>query len=121
MENAYEIMMQDIFLKRKVEQIINKIEENELNIAYKTTQLLINYINMDFLEKAYNIVKLKDSQMLNIIDLLKTREENLYMKNMKINDTFLSISEREVYKEDVLALLSDAEYLCKYKKEKYGI
>lgn len=120
-ENTCEVMMENGFLKGKIEKILGKLEEGDIDTAYKSIQLLINYINMDFLEKKYNIVKLKDSQMINILYLYKNREKDLFAKNNNINNTYISVSERKPWKEDVIGLLYDAEDICRYKKEKYGI
>lgn len=109
------------FFKDKVEIILEVLEENDIEKAYEATQLLINYINMDFLEKKYNIVNLKDSQMCNILKIYSVREKELFDKNNKINNVYLRVSERKPWKEDVIGLLYDAEYICRYKKEKYGI
>lgn len=115
------VLRENDFSKDKLQKILEKLEEGELEIAYKLTQLLINYINMDFLEKKYNIVKLNDSHMRNIIRLYFEREDNLYRKNMFINDMYLDIAERKLYELDITMLLSRAEDLCCYKKEKYGM
>lgn len=115
------VLRENDFFREKLEKILEKLEEGDLEIAYKLTQLLINYINMDFLEKKYNIIKLNDSQMRNILRLYFEKEENLYRKNMFINSMYLDIAERVLYKLDIIMLLSKAEDLCCYKKEKYGI
>ena len=81
-------LLKDDFLRDKTEKILKKIEEDDIETAYKTAQLLINYINMDFLEKKYNIIKLEDSQMLNILKIYLTREEELFRKNNRINNIF---------------------------------
>ena len=114
-------LLKDDFLRDKTEKILKKIEEDDIETAYKTAQLLINYINMDFLEKKYNIIKLEDSQMLNILKIYLTREEELFRKNNRINNIYINVSERKPWKEDVIGLLYDAEDICRYKKEKYGI
>lgn len=121
MINEFKVMVENEFLKDKLEKILKELESGNFEIAYKSTQLLINYINMDFLEKKYNIVKLKDSQMRNIVRLYFEREENLYRKNMNINSMYIDIAEREIYKNDVISLLYKAEEICQYKKEKYGM
>lgn len=114
-------LLKDDFLRDKVEKISNKIEENDIETAYKTAQLLINYINMDFLQKKYNIIKLEDSQMSNILKIYLTREEELFRKNNYINNIYIDVSERRPCKEDVIELLYVAEDICRSKKEKYGI
>ena len=117
----FKALKEDEFFGEKIEKILEKLEDGDIEIAYKSAQLLINYINMDFLEKKYNIIKLNDSQMRNIIRLYYEREENLYKKNMFINSMYLDIAEREPYKLDIIMLLSRAEDLYCYKKENYGI
>ena len=119
--NEYKFLMNNEFTKDKLEKILKKIEENDLETAYKTIQLLINYINLNFLEKKYNIIKLKDSQMLKIMQIYYEKEQNLYEKNKSINDEYISASEEGIYKENLLDLLEDAEDLCKYIKEIYKI
>ncbi len=119
--NEYKVMMADEFLRDKLEKIWKKLEQNDIQTAYETTQLLINYINIDFLRKKYNIIKLQDSQMRNIINLYRDREEFLYRKNNNINNVYIDVSERKPYKVDVINLLYDAEEICNYKKEKYGM
>ncbi len=114
-------LLNDDFLRDKVEKISNKIEENDIETAYKTAQLLINYINMDFLQKKYNIIKLEDSQMSNILKIYLTREEELFRKNNYINNIYIDVSERKPCKEDVIGVLYAAEDICRCKKEKYGI
>lgn len=114
-------LLKDDFLRDKVEKISNKIEENDIETAYKTAQLLINYINMDFLQKKYNIIKLEDSQMSNILKIYLTREEELFRKNNYINNIYIDVSERRPCKEDVIELLYATEDICRSKKEKYGI
>lgn len=113
-------LLKDDFLRDKVEKISNKIEENDIETAYKTAQILINYINMDFLQKKYNIIKLEDSQMSNILKIYLTREEELFRKNNYINNIYIDVSERRPCKEDVIELLYAAEDICRSKKEKYG-
>lgn len=115
------ILLGDEFLRDKVKKISNKIQENDIETAYKTAQLLINYINMDFLQKKYNIIKLEDSQMSYILKIYMTREEELFRKNNYINNIYIDVSERMPFKEDVIALLYAAEDICRNKKEKYGI
>ena len=114
-------LLKDDFLRDKVKKISNKIEENDIETAYKTAQLLINYINMDFLQKKYNIIKLEDSQMSNMLKIYLTREEELFRKNNYINNIYIDVSERMPCKEDVIELLYAAEDICRSKKEKYGI
>lgn len=119
--NEYIFLMDNEFTRDKLEKILKKIEENDLETSYKTIQLLINYINLNFIKKIYNVVNLKDTQMLKIMQIYYQKEPKLYEKNKSINNLYINISERDVYKEDIIELLEDAEDLCRYIKEEYKI
>lgn len=114
----YKYLLKDEFIKDKLEKILQKVEENEFKIAYKTSQLLINYINLDYIKKKYNIIKVDDSQMLNIMNIYLTKDKELFYSNKYINDLYVDISEREPEREDILELLIDADELCRKMEEK---
>lgn len=86
-----EVMIKNIskisFLDNKMQTIYNLIESKKYKEAYKATAAVIELVSAILLEKVYN-VQVENSNIINLIMLLKNREDKIEKILTEVNGEY---------------------------------
>lgn len=118
-----DIMVKNInkisFLDDKIETIDNLVKMEKYADAYRATSALIEIVSIILLEKVYK-VNIKNSNIINLIVLLKNREEKIEKILTEVNGEYNLINYEKADENDVEFLVGYLDEIVKIILEKHG-
>ena len=96
-------MMKNNFLREYLMKIEYFLNDNDYQKAYQTSQLLMNYVNLEF------------------IKIYMEKEPHLAELLVRVNDKYIFCSEKDIEKEDVQEVLEILEEIYEYMENEYNI
>lgn len=118
-----DIMMKNInkisFLDDKIEKINNLVKMEKYADAYRATSVLIEMVCIILLEKVYK-VNIKNSNIINLIVLLKNREEKIEKILTEVNGEYNLINYEKADENDVEFLVGYLDEIVKTILKKHG-
>lgn len=118
-----EVMVKNInkisFLDNKMQIINSLMEEKNYKDAYKATAAIIELVSVLLLEKVYNI-QVENSNIINLIMLLKNKEEKIEKILTEINGEYNFINYEYVKQNDVEFLVGYLDEIVKAILDEHG-
>ena len=112
-------LLKNTYLKEKINNIDKIIDKNKNENAYYKLAAMLEYINIKFISSKLKL-EIKDSDIINIINLYKAKDEKLYKKMMNINSQYEMVSEYKIDIDDVISLAISINSIYKYIVDNYG-
>lgn len=113
-------MMKNNFLREYLMKIEYFLNDNDYQKAYQTSQLLMNYVNLEFIKKKYDMTP-KVSETVELIKIYMEKEPHLAELLVRVNDKYIFCSEKDIEKEDVQEVLEILEEIYEYMENEYNI
>lgn len=107
------------YLKEKLLHVYGLIEKQEYKQAYYKVAAILEYINIKYIRKKFNM-DMPNSTVINIINTYKDRDEKLFKEMLNINAEYNQIDTNDITIDDVEYLAGTVDSIYEYMLKSTG-
>lgn len=107
------------YLKEKLLYVYGLIEKQEYKQAYYKVAAILEYINIKYIRKKFNM-DMPNSTVINIINTYKDIDEKLFKEMLNINAEYNQIDTNDITIDDVEYLAGTVDSIYEYMLKSTG-